>query len=201
MHSISMKNGINVQRIKEISDKMRSWSFPVLIEGHGSIFQLPEYIRSHGQRIMLIITDRIQLELGMLEELLSGLRNQGITCYVYPDTSQEATVNNIEEAAEMYGNCGCEGIIAFGGEPCMSCGKAAAARITRPLTSLLRLLKKPGLLRGRIPLYTVPVGACSGSESSAAAALLDQETGTLYKIADHILIPNAAVLDPALRPI
>lgn len=147
---------------------------------------------------MLIITDRIQLELGILEELLSGLLNQGISCYVYPDTDREATINNVEEAAELYRYSNCEGIIAFGGESCMSCGKAVTARISQPLTPFLRLLRKPGLLRRKVPFYTVPTGICSGSETSSVAIVTDPETGTIYRLTDHTLIPNAAVLDASL---
>ena len=45
----------------------------------------------------------------------------GVEYVVYDGTQPNPTIENIEEAKDMYNNNGCQGIIAFGGGSPMDC--------------------------------------------------------------------------------
>jgi alcohol dehydrogenase class IV len=55
-----------------------------------------------------------------------------IDCTVYDRTWPNPTVENVEEAKQLYIENNCQGIIAFGGGSSMDCAKATGACIAYP---------------------------------------------------------------------
>ncbi|MBU0935180.1 MAG: iron-containing alcohol dehydrogenase [Spirochaetes bacterium] len=175
-----------------------AWREPELLEGPDSIKQLPPLLQREGLCKLLIVSDHSIRSLGLMDGMLAALDTAAIGYCIYDGTVPNPTIQNIEEAARLYRNEGCDGIIAFGGGSPMDCAKGVGARIARPRKPIAKM---KGLLRvGRHipPLVAIPTTAGTGSEATLAAVISNPETHEKYPINDHVLIPHFAVLDPNL---
>ncbi len=171
---------------------------PILIEGPGSLSKLPNVISSNGIQNVIIVTDRVIVSLGLIDNLLNGFRNIGIQYVVYDGTVPNPTIDNIEEALELYKQNHCEGIIAFGGGSSMDCAKGVAARLARPNKTIPQLKGVLKVIKAIPPLYAIPTTSGTGSEATIAAVVTNSKTHEKYAINDTALIPHYAVLDPEL---
>ena len=159
-----------------------------------SIEELPAEFKSQGINRVFLVTDSIIRKLA--EKLEALLPAEGIECVVYDKTKPNPTVSNIEEALAMYNAEKCQAIIAFGGGSSIDCAKAVGARVACPRKSLKQM---KGILKihRRLPLLAaIPTTAGTGSETTVATIITDDETHYKYPINDFPLIPRIAVLDP-----
>lgn len=171
---------------------------PILIEGQGSLSKLPDVVLSNGIRNVIIVTDRVLVSLGMIDSLLDGLKSKGIQYVVYDGTVPNPTIDNIEEALQLYKRNQCKGIIAFGGGSSMDCAKGIAARLAQPNKSIPQMKGVLKVLKAIPPLYAIPTTSGTGSEATIAAVITNSKTHEKYAVNDTALIPHYAVLDPSL---
>ena len=160
-----------------------------------SVAGIADVCRRKGIRSVMIVTDGGIRALGLTDFLEKTLAEAEISFCVYDGTVANPTIQNVEEARELYLEHKAEAIIAFGGGSSMDCAKAAGARIVKPRQSIRRM---KGLLKvhKRLPLLiAVPTTAGTGSETTLAAVITDSEKHHKYPINDFSLIPRYAVLD------
>lgn len=160
-----------------------------------SVDSIPAVLLEEGKRKPLIVTDSNLLSLGLPALLTSVLDAMGISYSIFSDTDQNPTIANVEAARAQYLSDGCDCLIAFGGGSPMDCAKAAGARIVKPHQAVSSM---KGILRvhKRIPLLiAIPTTAGTGSETTLAAVITDQDAHYKYPINDFPLIPAYAVLD------
>ena len=186
------------QTVFKLAMNFLDWSEPQLLEGNGSILQLPEFIKAKGIGKVLVVTDKGLMGLHLLDPMFEKLTEVGIDYVVYDEVQPNPTIPNIEAAREMYVKNGCQGFIAFGGGSPMDCAKAAAARVVKPRQSVRQMRGYLKVLKKLPPFFAVPTTAGTGSETTVAAVVSDPETHEKNAINDICLRPRYAVLDPAL---
>lgn len=147
------------------------------------------------QRVLLV-TDSVLRTSGITLPLENLLRDRGIHCAVYDATRANPTVDNVEEARQLYLSEDCRGLIAFGGGSSMDCAKAVGARIAYPKKPLGKLKGTLRVLRKIPPLIAIPTTAGTGSEVTVTAVITDEKQKHKYTINAFPLIPAYAVLDP-----
>ena len=139
-----------------------------------SIEELPGEFKSQGISKVFLITDSTIRKLA--ESLEKLLPEAGIECVVYDKTKPNPTVANIEEALKIYNTEKCQAIIAFGGGSSIDCAKAVGARAACPRKSLAQM---KGILKvhRKLPLLAaIPTTAGTGSETTVATIITDDET-------------------------
>ncbi len=162
----------------------------------GSLMDIPDVLVRAGIDSVLLVTDKQVRSLGLTLGLEEALRLQGVACAVYEDTVANPTTANVRAAVALFKAQECDAFIAFGGGSAMDCAKAAGAQLARPNKSLKQM---EGILKvnRKIPLLiAVPTTAGTGSETTLAAVITDENTRHKYPINDFPLIPSYAVLDP-----
>ncbi|MBE6827323.1 MAG: iron-containing alcohol dehydrogenase [Ruminococcaceae bacterium] len=174
------------------------WSEPEMLTGPGSIKKLPGVIKSKGISNVMVVTDKGLMSLNLLDGLFEELKNQGISYVVYDGVQPNPSIENIEQAREMFVSNGCEAMIAFGGGSPMDCAKAACARVVRPNKSIPQMRGVMKVMRKLPPFFAVPTTAGTGSETTLAAVVSNTQTHEKYAINDPVLRPKFAVLDPEL---
>ena len=174
------------------------WRQPELLKGENSLLKLPKLIKSKGINCVLIVTDSVIASLGLMDGLLKGLRDEGVKFVVYDKTVPNPTIDNIEEALQIYKANDCQGIVAFGGGSPMDCAKGVGARVARPNKSISQMKGVLKVLKKIPPLFAIPTTAGTGSETTIAAVITDSRTHEKYAVNDTSLIPHYAVLDPVL---
>ncbi len=160
-----------------------------------SAAEATETLKRAGADKILLVTDPGVYGLGLTGELESLCRQAGVSVFVYHDTAANPTVSDAEAARELYERNGCKAIVAFGGGSAIDCAKAAGARVVNPKKPLAKM---KGVLRifKKLPLLVaVPTTAGTGSETTLAAVITDDETRHKYPINAFCLIPRYALLD------
>ena len=186
------------QRILMLAMCFFNWKEPNLLEGEGAVLKLPKLIKDKGLNKVLVVTDKGLMNLHMLDPLFKELEKEKIEYAIYDDVKPNPTIPNIEACKDLYLENKCEGIIAFGGGSPMDCAKAAGARVVKPRQSVRKMRGYLKVHKKLPPFFAVPTTAGTGSETTLAAVVTDPETHEKNAIADIVLRPKYAVLDPTL---
>ena len=186
------------QNVMKVACNFLDWSEPEIIKGAGSVKQLPAHIKQKGIDNVLVVTDKGLMSLNLLDPLFDELKKANISYTVFDNVQPNPTINNIEDARELYLANSCKGIIAFGGGSPMDCAKACGARLARPKKSVPELRGVLKVIKKIPPLFAVPTTAGTGSETTIAAVVSNPVTHEKNAINDPVLRPKTAVLDPEL---
>jgi alcohol dehydrogenase class IV len=163
-----------------------------------SLLDIDPILKNLNVSSVLLVTDPFLANSDSVSTIKELLKGENIRCTVYGKTCANPTVDNVEEARELYLKNDCQCLVAFGGGSSMDCAKAVGARIARPGKSLEKL---KGLLRvfKKIPtLIAIPTTAGTGSEVTLTAVITDSHKKYKYTMNDFMLIPSYAVLDPTV---
>lgn len=120
------------QQTFKLVSPLLPWRKPQLIEGENAVYKLPKVIKDLGIERVLIVTDEGITSFGLMDGLLENLKEENLEVAIYDKTVPNPTIDNIEDALQLYHAKQCEGIIAFGGGSPMDCAKGVGARIARP---------------------------------------------------------------------
>lgn len=186
------------QGVLRLASSILPWRKPELLEGENSLSMLPKLIKGQGIESVLIVTDAGITSIGLMDDFLQDLREEGINLFIFDKTIPNPTIDNIEEALHMYKENHCQGIVAFGGGSPMDCAKGVGARVARPKKSIPQMKGVLKVMKKLPPLFAIPTTAGTGSETTLAAVVSNSETHEKYAIMDTSLIPHYAVLDPLL---
>ena len=153
---------------------------PVITFGTGALAALEEL---PGERV-LVITDGFLAKSGLLDKVLAHLK--GRTVEIFDQVVPDPPIDLVAKGARALADFKPRTVVAFGGGSPMDCAKA-----------MLLFGKKLGAL-GEITFAAVPTTAGTGSEVTSFAVLTDPVRGIKYPLVDDELLPDQAILDPAL---
>ncbi len=156
-----------------------------------------EFKRTGVERCLLV-TDAGLKKLGLTNDLEYTLKQHGIQVFVYDGTVPNPTTKNVADGLVMYLMNNCQALIGFGGGSPMDCAKAIGARVANPKKSLAKMKGVLKVGKKLPPLVAIPTTAGTGSETTLAAVITDEETRHKYAINDFPLIPKYAILDANL---
>jgi alcohol dehydrogenase class IV len=147
----------------------------------------------------LIVTDAGVRAAGVLQKALDALPAslQGL---VYDRTPSNPTEAAVREAAAMYREHGCDGLIAVGGGSSLDCAKGVAIAATHPgpLVNYATIEGGSGkITAAAAPLIAVPTTSGTGSEVARGAIVITDDHRKLGFHSWHLL-PRAAICDPEL---
>lgn len=186
------------QRVMKTASMIIPFPIPMLLTGAGSVKNLAMNIKVRGLKNVLVVTDKILMDLKVPESFLESLKENGIKYTIYDSVQPNPTIENVENGRAVYQKNKCDGIVGFGGGSPIDCAKIIGARIANPFMSVRRM---KGLFRVFLPIppfFCVPTTAGTGSETTVAAVISDPSTHEKFAISDLKLIPKIAVLDPEL---
>ena len=171
-------------------------------------YREPEIIRSCAEigkvakkekiSSVLIVTDKGIVNNGLVDPVEAALQASGVSYCIYADTQPNPTVQNMEDALQVYHVNHCDALIAVGGGSSMDCAKAVGARVAYPKRTVNQLGGKLKVWRKLPTLIAIPTTAGTGSETTLAAMITDSKTHHKYAIMSFPLIPKYAVLDASL---
>ena len=153
---------------------------PVITFGTGALAALEEL---PGERV-LVITDGFLAKSGLLDKVLAHLK--GRTVEIFDQVVPDPPIDLVAKGARALADFKPRTVVAFGGGSPMDCAKA-----------MLLFGKKLGA-PGEITFAAVPTTAGTGSEAPSFAVLTDPVRGIKYPLVDDGLLPDQAILDPAL---
>ncbi len=168
-----------------------------ILMGPGCIDQICTEIRALKGEKVFIVTDPGIVKAGLLDSLLSPLKNEGIAYDLFGDVEPEPRIEVVDRALTQLKDAGCDTVIALGGGSSIDIGKLVAAMAANPghVTDYFGtdLLPRPGL-----PLIAIPTTAGTGSEVTPVAILSDEAEHLKKGVVSRYLFPSLALLDPSL---
>lgn len=170
---------------------------PQMFMGPGSSSTLGQAVGEAGHRRILIVTDKVVAQLGLMTPMIEALSTCGAEFVVFDGITPDAPLDVVEQGIKRFQAEGCDAIVAFGGGSVIDAAKAigisaANHKHPRKLVGYFRSLRSPP------PLYAVPTTAGTGSEVTVAAVIADPANHQKLVIADTRLVPRMAALDPNL---
>lgn len=177
---------------------MQSVALPRILEiGGGARRRLPEVLGRLGCRRPLIITDTTMVKLGIPAELVTQLRERGITAEVHASPPAEPTVASLQPGLERIQAVACDCLVAVGGGSPIDAAKALAvlARRGGPVTAFCHpaVIDEPGL-----PVIAIPTTAGTGSEATRFTIITDDGDPAVARkmlCVGLAFLPVAALID------
>ncbi|MBQ0959416.1 iron-containing alcohol dehydrogenase [Ideonella sp. 4Y11] len=164
----------------------------------GVVAQLPAECARIGIRRPLVVTDPGVRAAGVLDQALAALGN--LPNAVFDRTPSNPTEAAVRAAVAQYRDEGCDGLIAVGGGSSIDLAKGVAIAATHegPLKTYATIEGGSPKITDRVaPLIAVPTTAGTGSEV-ARGAIIIVDDGRKLGFHSWLLLPKAALLDPAL---
>lgn len=186
------------QSIFKVGMNFLPWRMPKTLEGPGSVKELPALIRKKHFKKVLIVTDKVLRELGLLDGMLEAMDEAGVEYAIYDGVQPNPTDVNVFEGLEIYHKNKCRAIVAFGGGSAMDCAKAIGTMHVKKNKAVQQLQGTLKVLRKLPTIFAVPTTAGTGSETTIASVITIVATKHKASINDICLMPKYAVLDPEL---
>ena len=167
---------------------------PKIIFGWGTTAQLPGEAARLGRR-PLVVTGRSQRANGVLDHLLSGLREAGLEPLVHEGVPAEPGLEALQ--ACMDAGEAADSVIAVGGGSVLDIAKGAAA-LSSTGRSAREYFAGAAVPETGKPLIAAPTTAGTGSEVTWVCVLVDHETRRKASIRGPGMMPAVAIVDPEL---
>jgi alcohol dehydrogenase class IV len=165
--------------------------------GRHAVRQLGEVAGRLGAKRILIVTDPLLVEAGVMEQVHGSLREGGVMVEVFRGGEPEPPLRAADACIAAARQFRPDALLGLGGGSNMDLAKMAAT-----------VLKHGGQPRDYVgddkvpgpvfPLICVPTTAGTGSEVSAASVLTDTESKLKVGVLSNYLRPAVAVVDPLL---
>lgn len=185
------------QSVFDLGERILPWRKPEVVGGIGSTDKLPELLRALGVKKVMIVSGK-HTGAALVPPIRERIEAAGIGVVHFDGVRANPTVEIVERLRELYVSEGCDAFLAVGGGSPMDSAKAAAARIARPNRTVEQMTGLFRVMRTLPPFIAVPTTAGSGSETTIAAVITNENTHHKHALMDFCLVPRYAVLDAKL---
>lgn len=176
------------------------WSFTFpgqLVFGKNSVDQLGDIAQRMNAGRVQIITDKILVDAGVVDQVSGPLKKSGVAVQVFDGGEADAPVHVVEQAHAMAKTYKPDLLLGLGGGSNMDLAKATATVMAHG--GRCQDYAGDQVVPGPVfPLVLCPTTSGTGSEVTAAAVMSDKEAGTKFGILSNHLRPKVALVDPML---
>ncbi|EFL53171.1 iron-containing alcohol dehydrogenase [Solidesulfovibrio fructosivorans JJ]] len=174
---------------------MRKFVAPEFVFGNGALALAGRQAAGLGVRHALLVADSGLMDFGWPQRVQESLDAAGVETTLFTDFSSNPRDHESMAGSRIFGDAGCDALVAVGGGSAMDCAKAIGIvsvnqRHIREFEGVDNV-ERPGP-----PLLCVPTTAGTGAEVSQFAIITDSERRVKIAIAGKTLIPDAALIDP-----
>jgi 4-hydroxybutyrate dehydrogenase len=177
-----------------------SFSFPTpTLFGAGALSELPQRMKLLGIYRPLVVTDPglvVTRAFDALSQVLgTGARDRDwfVSSGVHPNPVEQ----DVRDAAQMFRDHGCDGVIAIGGGSPLDAGKAARLLVKRPGFDFTKFYDEPDW-SGLAPFIAIPTTAGTGSEVGRSSVITLDATHRKAVLFHPELLAKLVILDPQL---
>jgi len=191
------------------------WGYPNTVWfGNGRIKDLAKACKILGIKKPLLVTDKDLAKTKMVEETLEINKRANLATVVFSDLKGNPLGSNVKKGVDAFKSGNHDGVIAFGGGSSLDVGKSIVlqAALNRPLWDCadggsfwIENDYVESMAKNRIsnpdnvkPFIAVPTTAGTGSETSRAAAIINDETKVKKIVFHPRMLPTLTILDPEL---
>ena len=173
------------------------WNFvsPRIVFGEGALDALDEL---EGRRA-LVITDKIIVQLGLVDRVKSHLDSAGIETQMFDEVEPEPSVQTVQRGAEVAQEVEPDWIVGLGGGSPMDAAKAIWVLYEQPDIEPAGISPIMDLrLRQKARLITIPTTSGTGAEVTWAIVLTDTEGQRKMGLGHPENQADIAIVDPEM---
>ena len=191
------------------------WAYPNTVWfGVGRISYLAKACKILNVKKPLLVTDKDLVKTQMIAKAVDINKEASIPTKIFSDLKGNPFGSHVQKGVEQFKNGQHDGVIAFGGGSSLDVGKSIVlqAALNRPLLDFTdegsfwnennypeslakNKISNPDNLK---PFIAVPTTAGTGSETSRAAAIINDETRVKKIVFHPRMLPTLTILDPEL---
>ncbi len=171
------------------------WWFlaPKVVFGEDALDELEQIDGSRA----LIVTDKVIAKIGLAEKVQKKLEANDWEVLVWNDAEPDPKVSTAKSAAEVMRRFRADWIFAIGGGSVMDTAKAAWVLYANPEMNLEALTPFDSLgVREKAKLVCIPTTAGTGSETTKAIVVREDESGRKFATINSELVADLAILEP-----
>ena len=192
-----------------------NWGYPNTVWfGNGRINKLPNACNIFNIKKPLLVTDKDLAKTQITTKVIDINKKAKITTEIFSDLKGNPFGSHVQKGVEQFKKGNHDGIIAFGGGSSLDVGKSIAllASINRPLwdfssdgsfwtdnkfyeSMAKNKMSNPDNIK---PIIAIPTTAGTGSETSRAAAIINEKTNVKKIVFHPRMLPTLTILDPEL---
>lgn len=162
--------------------------------GAGALDQLPAALDQFGLRRPAILTDRFLAGSGLLDRVLTVLRENGIEARAYGDVIPDPTVASVDAAVAFVAESRHDCIIGLGGGSPIDTAKAVSVLVSHGGSMQER--KAPHQENApSLPIIAIPTTAGTGSEATRFTIITDEATDEKMLCTGLAYLPTLAIVD------
>lgn len=170
---------------------------PNTLLGAQSRLRLVEHMAHFGFKRVLLVTDDVLFQLGVINPIVERLNELGVETVIYSKVTPDPGFLVVENGLHILRQNSCDAVLAIGGGSSIDAAKVIALAATnrktpRDLVGILKARKRS------LPLFVVPTTAGTGSEATIGAVISDDTTHVKNLVIDPKVVPLAAALDPEI---
>ncbi len=177
------------------------WIPTRIILGQKTLRSIGELTKSYGKKA-LVVTYSDMAKMGMLDDLVSNLRDSGVRYEVCDNVEPNPKIHDIEEGAKVAREKMCDVVIGLGGGSAIDQGKAIAVAATHEgsIWDYIMDGKKgeKAITASVLPLIAVPTTAGTGSEVTSGGVISNIRLQAKCLVESQYLFPKIALIDPTL---
>ena len=191
------------------------WGYPNTVWfGNGRIKDLPKACKVLDIKNPLFVTDKDLVKNKMVEETLEINRSAKLPTIIFSGLKGNPLGSQVKKGVDAFKSGNHDGVIAFGGGSSLDVGKSIVlqAALNRPLwdcadggsfwnendyvaSMAKNRISNPDNIK---PFIAIPTTAGTGSETSRAAAIINDETKVKKIVFHPRMLPTLTILDPEL---
>lgn len=167
---------------------------PCTYGGEGSIRQIKEILKREQARNVLVFTDRVIRETGLLDSLCHELQAAGVGYTVFDELKAEPSYQEVEQVLQATEDISGDLIIAIGGGSVMDVAKLVSVLKGAPYC-IKDLLAEAGIAKKQLKSVMIPTTCGTGAEATCNAIVAVPEEQTKKGIVNEEMIPDYVILD------
>ncbi|BDD00333.1 iron-containing alcohol dehydrogenase [Persicobacter psychrovividus] len=178
-------------------EKRRIYLPPLSLVGPHVTEDLVEEIKERGFRKVLVVTDRVLNELGMVAAVTDKMTEGQIDFTIFDQVQPNPTCKNVEDGLAVFTQQHCDFILTIGGGSPQDCGKAIGILATnggdiRDYEGI-HMSKHPA-----VPTAAINTTAGTASEVTINYVITDEKRKVKMVMVDKNCLVSIAVNDPTL---
>ncbi len=169
----------------------------MLFVGRDSFGEFQEVLNDIKPKTVLIVTDKIIKDLGLVEKVTELLDSLGVKWYIFDKVEPEPSFETVEEGAKIAQELKPSLIISIGGGSVIDAAKSIWLLYEKPNYNLEELGPFEWLGLGeKAKLVSIPTTSGTGSEVTFAVVLTKKEEKKKIAVGNYELVPYYSVVDP-----
>ena len=153
-----------------------------------------------GKKAIVVVGGGSMKRTGFLDETVNNLKEAGMEVELFENVESDPSVETVMKGAKAMQDFGPDWIVAIGGGSPIDAAKAMWAFYEHPEVTFEDLITPFSFpkLRNKAKFVAISSTAGTATEVTAFSVITDYEKGIKYPLADFVITPDIAILDPRI---